>query len=52
MLVTSNDTHALGCTHVMLPLLCMQVRQTDLDKETPYQSHILGQTTNQNSFVL
>ena len=33
-------------------LLCMQVRQEDLDKETPYQSHILGQTTNQNSFVL
>ena len=29
-----------------------QVRQEDLDKETPYQSHILGQTTNMNSFVL
>lgn len=33
-------------------LVFMQVRQEDLDKETPYQSHILGQTTNQNSFVL
>ena len=30
----------------------VQVRQEDLDKETPYQSRILGQTTNQNSFVL
>ena len=40
-----------GCVHVVI-LPYMQVRQEELDKEIPYQSRILGQTTNQNSFVL
>ena len=43
---------ALGSVHVLVILWHVQVRQSDLDKEIPYQSRILGQTTNQNSFVL
>ena len=43
---------ACGYVHVLRLLWHVQVRQSDLDKETPYQSRILGQTTNQNSFVL
>lgn len=42
----------LGPVHGLVIMWHVQVRQSDLDKETPYQSRILGQTTNQNSFVL